>query len=116
MAFFKNKKNNEETRTNEVEGLLIEGEEIKNKYQSLKEILFITNKRVIFQIHDLNFDDPKVNFISIPFDKIDSIGVAKRSTVSDIIIYSRGKEHKIKLVEKEANTSEIYKLLSEKIL
>lgn len=86
---------------NQVEDLLLEGEEIEGIYPLILDFFCITNKRLIFVDKDLSLTKPKTKLYSIPFNKIEGVALEKNERLlaftDEIEIITKGKKYEIKV-------------------
>ncbi|MFU0823838.1 PH domain-containing protein [Clostridium sp.] len=103
----------------QVSEFLLQGESIEEIYPLLFDFLCFTNKRLIFVDKDLSFKEPKTTIVTIPYNKINGIGLVKNEKVfaftDELILNTKAKNYDLKFI-KGTNIKEVYNKIVEKIL
>ncbi|HIT72330.1 MAG TPA: PH domain-containing protein [Candidatus Fimicola cottocaccae] len=104
--------------TKVIEPLLITGEEVLSQYQTIRDSVTFTNKRII-ALNVQGITGKKKDFTSLPYSKIQAFSIETAGTFdmdSELEIYFSGLG-KVKFeFSGENNALEIGKLISEKVL
>jgi hypothetical protein len=118
MGFLSNLQDKNKARiVEEINGFLLEGEEIENIYIAIVDFVCLTNKRMIFA--DKSGVLAKGDFmVSVPYKNIISVFTTKGgwNSFSDFVGFSTaGSVHQLKLTKGE-NAKECFKSITEKII
>lgn len=107
-----------DTYSRTIEELLVEGEEIISTYKGLRDGVVFTNKRII-AINVQGLTGTKKDFTSLPYSKIQAFSVETAGLLdldSELDLWFSG----IGVVRlefvREANVSEICRIISERVL
>jgi len=117
-AFVKLKPANNSIYADTISPMLVEGEEIISTYQSIRDCVVFTNKRII-TINIQGISGKKKDFTSLPYSKIqaysvETAGVLDRDSELELWFSGLGKV-KLEFIT-TANVAEICKMISEKVL
>lgn len=117
-AFVKLKQTNNSVYAATISPMLVEGEEIISTYQSIRDGVVFTNKRII-TINIQGISGKKKDFTSLPYSKIqaysvETAGVLDRDSELELWFSGIGKV-KLEFIT-TANVAEICKMISEKVL
>lgn len=117
-SFFKLKPVSDSTFASTISPMFVDGEEIIGTYQSIRDGVVFTNKRIIV-INVQGITGKKKDFTSLPYSKIQSYSVETAGVLdldSELELWFSGLG-KVKLeFVSTANVSQICRLISEKVL
>jgi len=117
-SFVKLSKTNNNTYASAISGILIDGEEIVSTYQSMRDGVVFTNKRIV-AINVQGITGKKKDFTSLPYSKIQAYSIETSGVFdldSELILWFSGLGQ-IKLeFTSGSNVSQICKHISEQIL
>lgn len=115
----KPKKDINEAYIKQVAEFLLQDETIEDIYPLAIDFLCFTNKRLIFVDKVLSLKEPKTTINSIPYSKIQGVGLVKNEKAfaftDEIILNTKAKDHDLKFI-KNTNIKEVYNKIVEKIL
>lgn len=116
MGFFSNAVAKiEEAAKQEIETLLIEGEQVESFYVVKEDYCCLTNKRVIFV--DKSMTSSKKSTTGIPYGNISAVGLNKGGAFSiskEVVLLIGSRQVEIDLYD-TAQATEIFKTISTKI-
>ncbi|MBO5261835.1 MAG: PH domain-containing protein [Clostridia bacterium] len=107
-----------DTYSRTIEGLLVEGEEIISTYKGLRDGVVFTNKRII-AINVQGLTGTKKDFTSLPYSKIQAFSVETAGLLdldSELDLWFSGIGAVRLEFVREANVSEICRIISERVL
>ena len=117
-SFMKLKPVNNNTFASTITPMFVDGEEIVSTYQSIRDGVVFTNKR-IFAINIQGITGKKKDFTSLPYSKIQAYSVETAGVLdldSELELWFSGLG-KVKLeFAANANVAQICKMISEKVL
>lgn len=107
-----------DTYSRTIEELLVEGEEIISTYKGLRDGVVFTNKRII-AINVQGLTGTKKDFTSMPYSKIQAFSVETAGLLdldSELDLWFSGIGAVRLEFVREANVSEICRIISERVL
>lgn len=107
-----------DTYSRTIEGLLVEGEEIISTYKGIRDGVVFTNKRII-AINAQGLTGTKKDFTSMPYSKIQAFSVETAGLLdldSELDLWFSGIGAVRLEFVREANVSEICRIISERVL
>lgn len=107
-----------DTYSRTIEELLVEGEEIISTYKGLRDGVVFTNKRII-AINVQGLTGTKKDFTSLPYSKIQAFSVETAGLLdldSELDLWFSGIGAVRLEFVREANVSEICRIISERVL
>ena len=114
-TFLKLKQTNPEPLLKQVGALLVNGEEVLSAYQTIRDFVMFTNKRVI-AVNVQGLTGKKKDFTSLPYSKVSAFSVETAGTLdmdSELELYLSGLG-KVKFeFTGESNIVEIGKIIGE---
>lgn len=117
-AVFKLSKTKKFTNKDVVQPLFIDGEELVGEYQTIRDFVIFTNKRII-SVNVQGFTGKKKDFTTLPYSKIQAFSVETAGVLdldSELELYFSGLG-KVKFeFTGESDIVKLGKLISEKIL